>query len=119
MIGYPEDLQMLGLNQEEQSCFALQGLTVPVSTIWGTQEEVLKNHNNPIPEYDLTSKDRFVERWNFAGCLAVVIWQAEIYQQAYTPQEYRDRRADSSKTQMSIDKAAKLNMILTSFSKCW
>lgn len=36
-------------------------LTIPVSTVWGTEEEVLENHDNPVPEYDLAPEDGFVE----------------------------------------------------------
>jgi hypothetical protein len=36
-------------------------LTIPVSTVWGTEDEVLENHDNPVPEYDFASEDRFVE----------------------------------------------------------
>lgn len=66
------------------------GLTIPISTIWGTQKEVLENDNYPVPKYNLAPEDRFVEGWHFAGSLTIVVRQAEIDDEADRPQKESD-----------------------------
>lgn len=35
--------------------------TVPVPTVWSTQEEVLENDYDPVPKHYFASENRFVE----------------------------------------------------------
>lgn len=93
VVGDPEDYNGISARVQEQSEMAL---TVPVSTVGRAQEEILENDNHPIPEHDLSSEDRLVERRNFAGRLTIVIWQAEVDDQTNYPEENRNGSTNRS-----------------------
>jgi hypothetical protein len=50
------------------------GLTAPVSSVGGAEEEILQNDHYEVPEDDLPTADRLVERRDFSRRLAVIVW---------------------------------------------
>ena len=48
----------------------------PVSAIGGTEPEILQNDGDEEPHHYFAAGERAVERWDVAGVLAVVVWEA-------------------------------------------
>lgn len=72
------------------------GLTAPVTTIWRTEEEVLQDNGDKVPQDNLSSEQGLVERWDLARLLTIVIGQAEDQKQANAPKEDGNRVTDST-----------------------
>ena len=66
-------------------------LTAPIPPIWCAEEPVLDYNDHEIPQDDLTSEDRFVKGWDFAGRLTVIVWKANEDEQSNYPEEYSNR----------------------------
>lgn len=66
-------------------------LTAPVSSVWCAEEPVLDYNDHEVPQDDLTSEDGFVERWDFAGCLPVIVGKAEEDDKSNYPEEDSNR----------------------------
>ena len=65
-------------------------LTAPVPSIRGTEKPVLDEDDCKVPQDDLPSKDRLVERWHLAGSLAVVVGQTHEEKYSDCPEEHSD-----------------------------
>ena len=76
-----------------------RALTAPITTVGGTEEEVLEDHSHKVPQDDLSTKERLVEGGNLAGLLAVVVGQTEDQKDTNTPKENGNRITDGPVTE--------------------
>ena len=67
----------------------------PVAAVGGREPVILYQHSNEEPEDDFAACDGFVEGGDLAWFLAVVVWQAEIEDEADGPEEEREGDCDA------------------------
>jgi hypothetical protein len=78
-------------------------LTAPVTTVWCTEEEVLQNDGDKVPEDDLAPEQGLVEGWNLARLLTIVVGQTEDQEKTNTPKEDGNRVTDSTIINVSCE----------------
>jgi hypothetical protein len=78
-------------------------LTAPVATVWRTEEEVLQDDGDKVPQDNLSSEQGLVERWDLARLLTIVVGQAEDQEKANTPKEDGNRVTDRTIINVSCE----------------
>lgn len=75
----------------------------PIAPIRRREEEVLDEDRDEEPDHDAALDDGAVEGRDLTGCLAVVVWQAEVDGYTDEPEDEGDQGGDGGEARVVSD----------------